>query len=1064
MYTIPRTGRPTTSLDAQPADGAPLLAFEPRAGGALTLAYGPAVKFYERCGRALLRAEFALWEGECAPSCLAWSVDSRLLAAVRPGVGAAVVFVYERVNYVWYCRKAVSVGEVVRLVWDEDALHTLTVYANPPEEIVLRFVPVPSTVLLLRDHAVAAVVDAHAVRLTNLSRAVLPPPLYHISVTFSAPVDAVCAATDTAILAILADSRVETVYLAPETLASPLVKRNPAAEERRTICTLPRPETAFLLPRMPVVLASAVLCAVEMVADADVLRAYQLSDASCATLLAEEHMTASVCAVSRSLHGACSLVVACSDRSVRVLDFDAEGGRFAESLRMEGAVSGDVVRVEDATVRGRVLTLVLDAAGVLSVLDLAKERAVTVSVQCTSFCVQAFFLSFTTRSHLLYCALLDKSSGKSYQADRNEIPSLLDALDNDVQTEHAEARTLPEGKGATRPIDRGSLIVTAVPNDVAIILQAPRGNLETICPRPVVFEAVDRYAKNSDYVNGFQLCRQQRIDMNHLVDADYDLFLKNVNSFVKQVGKASHLSIFLTFLRGNADKVNPVCDAVVNALKESEQSERYTNAIMTGLIRREPSDFEGALEQVCLARKRSDEEGAAALDYMFVLVKNEEKVYKYALGTYDLALSLFVARSSQMDPAEYSQELKRFSTFDETMRKYSIDMKLQRFDRALRHLHASGESKYQDCVALCHEHGLYEIGLTLFRNDTLIRPGLLQGYGKHLQSTRRYLEAAAVFIQNGEFKSACESYRSGGHWQLSASAAWQCEKLSLEEKLALLESLVEELVDGGRVREAAQVRASHLGDTCGAVELLCESEEWEAAFEVAGIHSARESSISKSEVSSSALKEILVTAATEGANGVLETVRENKNKLHERRKRLEVVRETKRAMAEQLGTTRDRGDADSDIFSASTASSLVSNISDVTFTSRTSAATSVYSTATSVMTGPLTEAKLEKQAQKRKRKAGRKRIRQGHPREEEYLVGYLQKLVPAEFLQKRVAGLGRALLFLRLPELLKEVIQEMQEYVEEAELLPADVLDGEGLRGTLSDRSWAESSTCIKFL
>lgn len=51
------------------------------------------------------------------------------------------------------------------------------------------------------------------------------------------------------------------------------------------------------------------------------------------------------------------------------------------------------------------------------------------------------------------------------------------------------------------------------------------------------------------------------------------------------------------------------------------------------LIRREPSDFEGAIEQERQARERSEEGGTAALDYLFLVIKDEEKVYKVALGT-----------------------------------------------------------------------------------------------------------------------------------------------------------------------------------------------------------------------------------------------------------------------------------------------------------------------------------------------------------------------------------------------------------------------------------------------
>lgn len=41
-----------------------------------------------------------------------------------------------------------------------------------------------------------------------------------------------------------------------------------------------------------------------------------------------------------------------------------------------------------------------------------------------------------------------------------------------------------------RKVERGSRIVVAVPSSMSLVLQMPRGNLETINPRPLVMEVV----------------------------------------------------------------------------------------------------------------------------------------------------------------------------------------------------------------------------------------------------------------------------------------------------------------------------------------------------------------------------------------------------------------------------------------------------------------------------------------------------------------------------------------------------------------------------------------------
>jgi elongator complex protein 1 len=47
-------------------------------------------------------------------------------------------------------------------------------------------------------------------------------------------------------------------------------------------------------------------------------------------------------------------------------------------------------------------------------------------------------------------------------------------------------------EGEVRRVERGSRIVTTVPSNMALVLQMPRGNLETVNPRPLVLEVVKK--------------------------------------------------------------------------------------------------------------------------------------------------------------------------------------------------------------------------------------------------------------------------------------------------------------------------------------------------------------------------------------------------------------------------------------------------------------------------------------------------------------------------------------------------------------------------------------------
>lgn len=89
-----------------------------------------------------------------------------------------------------------------------------------------------------------------------------------------------------------------------------------------------------------------------------------------------------------------------------------------------------------------------------------------------SFTVASGFLIYTTTSHLAHFAPL------------NTLQALLSTPTDDENP-------LPEWE--TRRVERGSRIVTAVPSNMSLVLQMPRGNLETINPRPLVMKIVRQY-------------------------------------------------------------------------------------------------------------------------------------------------------------------------------------------------------------------------------------------------------------------------------------------------------------------------------------------------------------------------------------------------------------------------------------------------------------------------------------------------------------------------------------------------------------------------------------------
>jgi tetratricopeptide (TPR) repeat protein len=736
--------------------------------------------------------------------------------------------------------------------------------------------------------------------------------------------------------------------------------------------------------------------------------------------------------------------------------------------------------------------------GCLDVVDVQTRESAALSSECTSFCVSGGYLAYTTRSHVLQCVPIisppspspstaSPSSSPRPSASPAAVASLLSRLGQEPgrADEAAAPHQAPSTtSGMVRPIDRGSVIVCALPNDVRIVLQAPRGNLETIAPRPLVLAEVWRLATAREYGAAFRLSRQQRVDMNIMVDANAEEFLRSVDRLIEEVPVPGHLSVFLTYQTGSDDRVNAVCDAVVDAIDgvgDAERTARLTTTVLTALTRRRPPLLGAALRRVRASYERSEAEGASALDFLLVLSKDEELLYDEALGSYDVKLALMVAKASQMDPADYSNELRALRSMDERHRRHAIDMKLERYESALENLFACGPPERTACLALARDHAVYVAAMRLFKDDAPAISQLRQWYASHLTSADRHGDAAVVHVANGDLARAAVAYRDGGQWRLALSSFSQAQAAASPPsdegdtngigghagaaawregpaRRAFGESVADSLSERGDAVSAAAVRWHTLRDLDGALDDLIGAQEWHVALEMVSTASAWRGVGGGTDCAGAGEERgrgRVVAELRDAAEVYVADLKDNAAKLRERTARLVAVREAKARMRTTLGTPGggDGGDADSDAFSASTgASSFGSFGSDMTFASSTATArtqTSLYHSIGRGAGGTKAVAARERRAGK----AARKRVRSGHPKEEEALVATLQRLVPNSFLRDRLGKSISALAHLRMLPLAVSLSDALGEVLARCRELPEDLLALDDVQAALGDRS-----------
>ncbi|KAF6767348.1 IKI3 [Kalmanozyma brasiliensis GHG001] len=413
-------------------------------------------------------------------------------------------------------------------------------------------------------------------------------------------------------------------------------------------------------------------------------------------------------------------------------------------------------------------------------------------------------------------------------------------------------RDTSEAVDLGRRVERGSRIVTAVPSSMSLILQMPRGNLETIYPRPLVLEVVRRNIHARRFGAAFRICRTHRMDVNILCDHNPSSFMANVASFVEQVADVDYLNLFLSGLRDEdvtttlykpltsastttttsaVGKVNRVCDAIRSVLLGLDQR-KYIQSILTTHVRKQPADYESALTLLLHLKETDPEVTEDAVKYI-VFLADADKLFDVALGMYDFTLTLMIAQHTRKDPREYLPFLRELrSLTPREYQRFRIDDHLFRRPKALGWLVQAGPEHHKQALEYTDKHKLYHEALDLYSPEGGSR--LRDAYdlfGEYLLTRRKYEDAGSAFQLAHRGRKAMDAYRQSLNWAEAIRLAF-VEKLSPGEIVTLAKGLVDELESSRRFVEAARLCLDYTRDVESAVSLLCRGNEFAEARRV----------------------------------------------------------------------------------------------------------------------------------------------------------------------------------------------------------------------------------------
>uniref|UniRef100_A0A8C2WNK0 Elongator complex protein 1 n=1 Tax=Cyclopterus lumpus TaxID=8103 RepID=A0A8C2WNK0_CYCLU len=634
----------------------------------------------------------------------------------------------------------------------------------------------------------------------------------------------------------------------------------------------------------------------------------------------------------------------------------------------------------------------------------------------SSFGVCNDFLLITTHSHTCRCLQLTTLSVKGLQA----------ALASDGG----------QNDESLRRVERGSRIVTVVPQDTRVVLQMPRGNLETVHHRALVLAQLRKWLDSLRFRESFECMRKLRINLNLLYDHNPKVFLENMEAFITQLGSISHINLFVTELKeedttstmyprgpesspvqtrpvSGQKKVDVVCDALRSAM-ESMDPNKFFLSVLTTHVKKTVPELEVALQKVHELRVNPPRAAGAvsaeeALKYLLFLV-NVNDLYEHSLGTYDFDLVLMVAEKSQKDPKEYLPFLNMLKSLETNYQRYTIDKHLKRYSKALHHLSKCGEEHFHEALQLVREQKLHSEALRLYAADGAHYKALSCAYAEHLMEQQQAEQAGLLLWRCGEPVGALQAFASSSSWRNAICTAQQIP-LPADQLALLARDLAEKLIEQRRFAEAALLLDQYAKDCEEAILALITGSVWEEALRLIYMHD-------RQDITETNLKPALLEAV--GTQTAFLEAQVAAFTRH--RARLAVVREQKEKA--RLGMLDEDGPDCPDA--------------------------ELYSEASSVMSGSKysqSNSRVSSRSSKNRRKAERKKLslKEGSPMEDRALVYALGEiLTTVDKMREEVHGLLKALVLFQFDKQAEKLQPAYEEALQAMEAAVPEVWAPEG--------------------
>ncbi|KAJ3653039.1 hypothetical protein Zmor_018957 [Zophobas morio] len=413
-----------------------------------------------------------------------------------------------------------------------------------------------------------------------------------------------------------------------------------------------------------------------------------------------------------------------------------------------------------------------------------------------------------------------------------------------------------------RSVEQGATIVTAITNSPKIVLQLPRGNLETISCRLISIDILDRLLDDGRWDEALRFIRLEKLNANLLFDLDANRFLEQIDRFMTGAKTINELnSICLEFEEGNVldsiyrnwgkSKMYPgKIDAIFLAIFKYFNKVDYADYITTILIIN--LNFftlrEGLVYlQDLLRRSYGDvtlkKKLIEAINTLKTYGCDQEKLYTESLLLYDLDLAHFVATCCQMDPRVYEPQINTLRNLREVERRFQINVFAKNPRSAVNYLLRCPDIESEVVSNYIKNNNVsLEAYETCPRNNRQFEV-VSRAFAEDMSRRGFHQEAGLVLKRAGLLKEALDEFMLCLNWREVVNVLGEL-KVNEVERVRVISELAWRLTQG-HVQDAAMLYEFYVGSYEMAIKVLLEAELFKEAVHVAKKHNRRDIIVSE---------------------------------------------------------------------------------------------------------------------------------------------------------------------------------------------------------------------------